>query len=123
VSEASQNPSPDGDSGRRLLSPFQIIGLVAAVLIGGFLFWLQASLTYSLALLGSGGLGLQDHLSKAAYGLTAGDYAAGEAEYRLALDSTETLQRSLDVQQLQFISEFSGFSTAVFNIERVVEAA
>ena len=123
MSEASQNPSPDGDSGKGILSPLQLVGLIAAVVIGGLLFWLQAGLVYSLTLLGSGGLGLQDHLSKAADGLTAGDYAAGESEYRLARESTETLQRSLDVQQLQFISQFSGFSTAVFNIERVADAA
>ena len=96
---------------------------VAAVLLGGFVFWLQAGLAYSLTLLGSGGLGLQDHLSKAADGLTAGDYAAGESEYQLARESTRTLDRSLQLPQVDFIARFEGGAPAVANWQRVVSAA
>ena len=99
------------------------IGLAAAVVVGGFVLWLQAGLVYSLSLLGTGGLGLQDHLSKAADGLTAGDYAAGEAEYQLALESTQTLDSSVTLPQLEFIGQFEGFATAVSNWQRVVSAA
>lgn len=94
-----------------------------ALLVGAFLFWLQAGLVYSLAQLGSGGLGLQDHLSKAADGLTAGDYAAGEAEYQLARESTDALRRSLELPQVDFIARFQGFATAIANWQKVVTAA
>jgi len=99
------------------------VGVLIAIVLGGFVLWLQVGLAYSLALLGSGGLGLQDHLSQAADGLTAGDYAAGEAEYQLALESTQTLDNSITLPQLEFIGQFQGFATAVTNWQRVVSAA
>ncbi len=133
MSESSPNPSPQGNSGDSDTvdaspssgrTPFLAIVLtVAAVLLGGFVFWLQAGLAYSLTLFGSGGLGLQDHLSKAADGLTAGDYAAGEAEYQLARESTRTLDRSLQLPQVDFIARFEGGAPAVANWQRVVSAA
>ena len=122
MSEASPHTSPTRESGGAV-SGLTIVLTIAAVLIGGAVFWLQAGLTYSLTLLGSGGLGLQDHLSKAADGLTAGDYEAGEAEYQLARESTQTLEDSLDLPQVEFISQFAVFATAVANWERVVSAA
>ena len=102
-----------------------VVGIAAciAILVGGFVFWLQAGLAYSLAQLATGGLGLQDHLSKAADSLTAGDYAAGEAEYRLARDSTDSLRRSLEQPQVDFIARFQGFAGAVANWQKVVTAA
>ncbi len=135
MSDSSPNPSPAGESGnsdtpksappttqrRGLVLPAALTA--AALIVGGFLFWLQAGLVYSFTLLGTGGLGLQDHLSKAADGLTAGDYAAGEAEYQLALESTQTLDRSLDTPQVDFIAQFRGGVTAVANWQRVVSAA
>ena len=122
MSEASPHTSPTRESGGAV-SGLTIVLTIAAVLMGGAVFWLQAGLTYSLTLLGSGGLGLQDHLSKAADGLTAGDYEAGEAEYQLARESTQTLQDSLDLPQVEFISQCAVFATAVANWERVVSAA
>ena len=100
-----------------------IVVSVAAALLGGAVLWLQAGLAYSFALLGSGGLGLQDHLSKAADGLTAGDYAAGNAEYQLALESTQSLQRGLDLPQVEFIARFDIFTTAIGNWQSVASAA
>ncbi|HEY7824113.1 MAG TPA: DUF4012 domain-containing protein [Acidimicrobiia bacterium] len=100
-----------------------VFAAVVVAVVGGFVFWLQAGLIYSFTLLGTGGLGLQDHLSKAADGLTAGNYTAGEAEYRLALESTETLDRSLETPQVDFIARFQGGVTAVTNWQRVVSAA
>jgi len=85
--------------------------------------WLQAGLAYSLSVLVTGGAGLQDHLSKAADGLTAGDYAAGEAEYQLALESTEALQRSVTSPQVELLERFQVTSTAVANWGLVTSAA
>jgi len=129
VSEASPETHAAGESGesdtprKRALGPVAAVAIAAALILGGFLFWLQVGLIYALTLLGTGGAGLQDHLSKAADGLTAGDYAAGEAEYRLALESTETLQRGLDIPQVDFLAQFRGFATAIANFERLVSAA
>ena len=129
VSAPSPDAPPEGDVGVPStgkggpVTTLAAVGVLIAIVLGGFVLWLQAGLAYSLALLGSGGLGLQDHLSKAADGLTAGDYAAGEAEYQLALESTQTLDRSVTVPQLEFIGQFQGFGTAVSNWQKVVSAA
>ena len=132
MSEASHSPASTGESGPTdtaqdkaptTIRPLVIFLSVAAALLGGAVLWLQAGVAYSLALLGSGGLGLQDHLSKAADGLTAGDYAAGNAEYQLALESTQSLQRSLDLPQVEFIARFDVFTTAIENWRSVASAA
>jgi len=129
VSEASPVTPTAGESGesdtprKRFIGPLAAVAIAAALLLGGFLLWLQAGLIYALVLLGTGGTGLQDHLTKAAAGLTAGDYPGGEAEYRLALESTQTLQRSLDVPQVDFLAQFRGFATSIANVESLVSAA
>ena len=84
---------------------------------------MQAGLTYSLFLLGSGGVGLQDHLSKAADDLTAGDYLAGEEEYELALESTAILKRSTTLPQVEVIGRLESFGVAVSNWKEVVAAS
>ena len=132
MSETSPSTPPVGETGEsdtthghsaRAVTPLTIVIAIAAAVVGAGLFWLQAGLLYSLALLGTGGLGLQDHLSKAADGLTAGDYASGEAEYRLALESTRSLERSIDLPQVELLGRVHGLATAIDNWERVVSAA
>lgn len=129
MSDTSPTSRTDGDisdtprTGRSRLGILSVCALLGAALIGGFIFWLQAGLAYSLAVLGSGGIGLQDHLSKAADGLTAGDYAAGEAEYQLALESTTTLERSTQTPQVEFISRAQVLAPAVENWQLLTEAA
>ena len=129
VSEVDQYPSPRGESGESdtmksvLLRPALLVGGAIALVVGGFLFWLQAGLLFGIGLLGTGGLGLQDHLSKAADGLTAGDYAAGDEEYQRALRSVDRLDRSAGLPQVALIGQIQGISTAVANWRRVVTAA
>ena len=84
---------------------------------------MQVGLAYSLTLLGSGGIGLQGHLSKAAESLTAGDYAAGEEEYELALESTAILKRSTTLPQVEVIGRLESFGVAVSNWKEVVAAS
>ena len=119
-SEKPDAPLLSGDPKRRV---FAGAGVLLAVIVGGFVMWLQVGVAYSLGLLASGGLGLQDHLSKAADGLTAGDYAAGEAEYQLARESTLTVNSSLAQKQVQLLGDFKGFATAVSNWNNVALAA
>ena len=129
MSETS--PQGDGESHNSVTrtgrSPARVAltaaAIVVALAIGGFVFWLQAGLAYSLSVLVTGGSGLQDHLSKAADGLTAGDYAAGEAEYQLALESTEALQRSVTSPQVELLERFQGTTTAVTNWRLLTDAA
>ncbi len=119
----TQAPAPGSGAGRGNRAIVGILaGLVIAV-VGGFILWMQAGLTYSLFLLGSGGVGLQDHLSKAAESLTAGDYAAGEKEYELALESTTILERSTTGPQVDLIGRLDTFVTAVANWKAVVVAS
>ena len=99
-------------------------GLIALItVLGGFIFWLQVGLVASLGALGLSGLGLQSHLSGAANGLTAGDYAAGESEFQLANESTETLLKSVDTTQVRLVGGIPGLSAAVDNWRASVEAA
>ena len=99
-------------------------GLIAlTTVLGGFVFWLQIGLVASIGALGWSGLGLQSHLSGAATGLTAGDYAAGEAEFKLADQSTGTLLKSIDTTQVRLVGEIPGLSAAVDNWRASVEAA
>jgi hypothetical protein len=99
-------------------------GLIAlTTVLGGFVFWLQIGLVASIGALGGSGLGLQSHLSGAATGLTAGDYAAGEAEFKLADQSTGTLLKSIDTTQVRLVGEIPGLSAAVDNWRASVEAA
>ncbi|NKB92234.1 MAG: DUF4012 domain-containing protein, partial [Candidatus Nanopelagicales bacterium] len=119
----TQASAPGSGAGRGSRAIVGILaGLVVAV-VGGFILWMQAGLTYSLVLLGSGGVGLQDHLSNAADGLTAGDYAAGEKEYELALESTAILERSTTAPQVNLIGRFDTFVTAVANWKAAVVAS
>ena len=99
------------------------LGVLTAVVFGGVVLWLQVGVAYSLVLLGSGGVGLQDHLSKAADGLTAGDYSAGETEYELALESVELLERSITLPQVGLLGRLEGFPVAVTNWHEVVAAS
>ena len=123
-------PSPtevdnSGTAQPRSAKKAAVIGVITVVVlaIGGFIFWLQAGLTYALVSLGAGGLGLQDHLSKAADGLTEGDYEAGDAEYRLAQESTALLQRSIDSAQVDLLERSSMTATAVANWRYLTESA
>ncbi len=129
MSHSAPDGQSQGDEGRpdttrrSTGTVFAVLGVLVAVVVGGFVVWLQVGLAYSLALLGSGGLGLQDHLSRAATSLTAGDYPAGEVEYERAVESTRVLEQSVGRPQVRFLEQFQGFATAVENWEHVVAAA
>lgn len=73
--------------------------------------------------MGAGGLGLQDHLSQAAEGLTEGDSEAGDAEYRLVHKSTELLQRSTDGSQVDLLERSSLTAVTVANWRYLTESA
>ena len=129
MSHSAPDGKSQGDEGRPYTTRrstgtvFAVLGVLVAVVVGGFVVWLQGGLAYSLALLGSGGLGLQDHLSRAATSLTAGDYRAGEVEYERAVESTLVLEQSVGSPQVRFLEQFQGFATAVENWQHVVVAA
>ena len=96
---------------------------VLALLLGGVVFWFQVGLGHALVSLGAGGLGLQDHLTKAADGLTAGDYAAGDAEYRLAKESTALLQRGVESPQVALLERLQVTAPAVTNWRLLTRSA
>ncbi len=94
----------------------------AIVLVGGFFFWLQVGLVASFGALALSGNGLQSHLSAAAEGLTNGDYERGEAEFDLANESTTLMLKSVDTSQVRLMAAVPGFSAAVENWRKSVEA-
>ncbi|MBI1351829.1 MAG: DUF4012 domain-containing protein [Actinomycetales bacterium] len=103
--------------------PRLILGGLFIVVVGGFVFWLQAGLLYALGSLAYGGYGLQNHLSQAAAGLQAGEYPQAQAEYEAAQTSTQQLDRSVDVLHLELLGRIPGVATAVDNWKRVVTSA
>ncbi len=119
--EVDESDTPRG--GTPVKTGLWVVATAVAVALGGFLFWFQAGLAYSLTSLAVGGLGLQDHLSKAADGLTAGDYAGGEAEYQRARESTDQLQRSIQTPQVELLGRLQGTATAVANWRYLTQAA
>lgn len=99
------------------------VGGALIVLVGGFVFWLQAGLLYSIASLAWGGWGLQSHLSAAGDGLVSGDYEAARGEYAAAVASTVQLDRSVNTAQLAFLGGLDGLGVAVDNWRSAVWAA
>lgn len=99
------------------------VGGALIVLVGGFVFWLQAGLLYSIASLAWGGWGLQSHLSAAGDGLVSGDYDAARAEYDAAVASTVQLDRSFDTAQLALLGRIGGLTVAVDNWRSAARAA
>jgi hypothetical protein len=103
--------------------PRLVLGGVLIVVVGGFVLWLQAGLLYALGTLAFGGYGLQSHLTGAADGLETGEYPQALEEFELARASTEQLQRSIDVPQLDLVARVPGLDVAVDNWTLVVAAA
>ena len=101
------------------------VGILGALvlIVGGFIFWLQAGLIASFATLAWGGWGLQSHLSSAADGLLAGEYSEGEFEFQQADDSTVWMLKSVDTSQVQLVGSVPGLATGVMNWRRSVDAA
>ena len=101
------------------------MGILGALvlIVGGFIFWLQAGLIASFATLAWGGWGLQSHLSSAADGLLAGEYTEGEFEFQQADDSTVWMLKSVDTSQVRLMGFVPGVGTAVDNWQNSVDAA
>ena len=101
------------------------VGILGALvlIVGGFIFWLQAGLIASFTTLAWGGWGLQSHLSSAADGLLAGEYTEGEFEFQQADDSTVWMLKSVDTSQVRLMGFVPGVGTAVDNWQNSVDAA
>lgn len=95
----------------------------AVLVVGGFILWLQVGLLASFGALAWSGNGLQSHLSGAAAGLTGGDYELGEAEFELANEATTLMLKSVDTTQVRLVAFMPGFSAAVQNWRKSVEAS
>ena len=103
--------------------PRLVLGGLFILIVGGFVFWLQAGLLYALGTLAYGGYGLQSHLVGAADGLETGEYAQAQEEYELARASTGQLERSVGLPQTELIGRIPGVDVAVDNWRLVVAAA
>lgn len=93
------------------------------VIVGGFFFWLQVGLLYSLFSVAMGGLGLQNHLSASADALTSGQYAQGDKEYQESRKSTQRLESAVGTWQVELMSQVPGISSAVKNWRYLTVAA
>ncbi len=103
--------------------PRLVLGGLLILVVGGFVVWMQIGLLYAVASLGYGGFGLQSHLTAAADGLQAGEYAAAQEEYEAAQASTQQLVRSVDVMPLDLLEHVAGVDVAIANWREVVSAA
>ncbi len=100
-----------------------MLGGLLVLVVGGFVFWMQAGLLYALTSLAWGGYGLQSHLTETAAGLQAGEYDQVTGEYAAAQESTIQLDRSVDLPQLALLERLRGVDVAVQNWRDVVAAA
>ena len=107
----------------RTFTPKQGVIGALLVVVGGFLFWLQAGLMYSFASLAWGGYGLQSHLSNAAEGLTSGDYALGDSEFQQAKGSAELLERAVGIAQVDLMGTIPGIAAGVNNWRAFTDAS
>ena len=99
------------------------MGGLLVLIVGGFFFWLQAGLLYSVVSLAFGGVGLQSHLTGAADGALSGDYASALAESEAAQASVALLERSVGTGQVDLIEHLPGVSVAVGNWRLAAGAA
>ncbi len=121
-------PPPEGDraseSSNRGFRNLFVAGFSAlALVVGGFVLWMQVGLTASLASVVAGGADLQGNLSQAADALAAGDYAEGLRTYEEAELSTVRIEEALDTPQIDLIGRLQGFATATDNLMRLSAAA
>lgn len=100
-----------------------MLGGLLVLVVGGFLFWLQAGLIYAVVSLGLGGFGLQSHLTAAADGAISGDYANAIGESDAAQGSVHQLLRSVGTAQVDVIGRLPGADSAVANWRLAVGAA
>ena len=100
-----------------------VLGGILIVVLGGFVFWLQAGLVYSIGGLAYSSWGLQSHLSSAADGVQSGEYDLARSEYEDARASTEQLDRSVGISQVDLIGAIPGVSVAVDNWRLAAAAA
>ncbi len=106
-----------------LSRPRLVLGGLLILVVGGFVFWLQAGLIYSFASLAYGGWGLQSHLIGAADKVQSGEYDSARAEYESARASTEQLARSVGVGQIDLLGGIPGVSVAIDNWRLTADAA
>jgi hypothetical protein len=100
-----------------------ILGGVLIGVVGGFVLWMQIGLLYAVGSLAIGGYGLQSHLSAASDGVKSGEYAQARAAYERAQVSTEQLDRSVGVAQVDLMGRIPGVRTAVDNWRLAASAA
>ena len=103
--------------------PRLVLGGLLILVVGGFVFWLQAGLLYAIASLGLGGYGLQSHLTSAADGAISGEYADAIAESDAARGSVQQLLRSVGTAQVDVIERIPGADVAVGNWRLAAGAA
>ncbi len=100
-----------------------LIAVGFALVLGGFVLWLQAGLIFSFASAAMGGYGLQSHLTAAADGVQSGEYPKALAEYEAAVTSTSLLAQSVETPQLGLLDELPVVDVAVDNWRHAAAAA
>ena len=100
-----------------------MLGGIFVLVVGGFVLWLQAGLLYAIGTLAFGGYGLQSNLTAAADGVQTGEYSDAQAKFEAAGISTEQMNRSVGLPQLNVVGRLPGVAVAVANWRRAVSAA
>ena len=100
-----------------------MLGGIFVLMVGGFVLWLQAGLLYAIGTLAFGGYGLQSNLTAAADGVQTGEYSDAQAKFEAAGISTEQMNRSVGLPQLNVVGRLPGVAVAVANWRLAVSAA
>ena len=100
-----------------------MFALGIALVVGGFLAWLQFGVITSLVNAALGGYGLQSHLSAAADGVQAGEFEKATTEFEAAAESSDRLDASVGSPQLALLGQLPPLAVAIDNWEHAAAAA
>lgn len=98
-----------------LSKPFALLALAVAVLVGGFVLWLQIGFVSSLVSVALGARSFQTSLTGAVDQLTAGDYESALANFDEVRAAADRVSASAGAAQLDLIGRVPGLDTAVAN--------
>lgn len=98
-----------------LSKPFALLALAVAVLVGGFVLWLQIGFVSSLVSVALGARSFQTSLTGAVDQLTAGDYESALANFDEVQAAADRVSASAGAAQLDLIGRVPGLDTAVAN--------
>lgn len=104
------------------LSPRALIGVIATVILGGFIAFLQFGLVTGLGVFGWGAASFQGSLETAADNLGAGEFERAQSDFAATSTAADAMVWSAGLPQVQMIGSIAGLDIAAANWRTVAAA-